>query len=64
MARTDQDWNFDRMQSAMAQMDTVKNDVMRTLHKGKVNSFVKERMCASLRNAFADLNKIKIDNRD
>ena len=62
MARTDQDWNFDRMQSAMAQMDTVKNDMLRSLHKGKVNDVVKERMCIFLRNAADDLDKIKIDN--
>ena len=62
MARTDQDWNFDRMQSVMAQMDTVKNDMLRSLHKGKVNDVVKERMCIFLRNAADDLDKIKIDN--
>jgi len=54
------DWNFDRISTASAQIRTAQDDMMRCLYRGEVNDVVRERMTQYLRSAADDLDKLKL----
>lgn len=60
MTRDANDWNYDRIHSAQAQIADAQNDMMRCLHRGEVNDVVRDRMCMRLRNAADNLDLLKL----
>lgn len=52
--------NYDLIHCAMSQIQVAQNDMMRCLHQGEVSDVVRERMCAFLRNAADDLEKLRL----
>lgn len=52
------EYNYSRMVSAKAQMDSVYQDMMLSIHRGYVNKEMRNRMALFLRNAAADVERI------
>lgn len=53
-----EDWNYDRIVMAQAQINDATGDMMRVLHRGEVSSVVRDRMVALLRSAADDIEKM------
>ena len=61
MARSaEEEWNYDRIHSAQALIADAQNDMMRSLHKGKVNDHVRDRMCRRLCDAADELQRLHL----
>lgn len=54
------EYNYSRIMSAKAQMDSVYNDMALCLHRGYVNQEMRKRMVIFLQNAAADLERIEV----
>lgn len=55
-------WNYDRILSAQAQIADVQNDMMRCLHRAEVHDIVRDRMVRRLRDAADDLEKLRLSH--
>ena len=55
-----EEWNYDRIVTAQAQIFSVHTDMMRALHRGQLSREVRNRMTQNLRNAADDLDRMEV----
>lgn len=56
----EQDYNYDRIVTAQAQMNAVQTDMAMCLHRGKVNMETRTRMVRHLRCSADDLERLVV----